>query len=215
VLILTPQQRFVFHGRDDSPSDALVVRETWVENVYRIHESDFGDTDTMIDLGANIGAVAVYGASLGAKVIAVEPEPENLTYLLMNTTVNRTSGVVHIVKAAVSDHKGHVNITPQHGNTKISDTGTKVSALRLEDVFADRQIHACDVLKIDVEGSEYPIIASTPPEILRKCRYITLEFDNASDDDFGQLVAKLAHHFSIEVLGSPTRGGYIYARRYD
>ena len=51
--------------------------------------------------------------------------------------------------------------------------------------------------------------------MLRKFAYITVEFDNTTDTKFGKLVTKLAHHFGIQVLGSPGRGGYVYARRYD
>jgi len=71
------------------------------------------------------------------------------------------------------------------------------------------------VLKVDIEGCEYDLIASTPAVVLRRCRYITLEFDRATNPVFGALVAKLAHWYGIEILGSPARGGYIYARRYD
>jgi hypothetical protein len=43
-----------------------------------------------------------------------------------------------------------------------------------------------------------------------------MEFDAEPETGvFGQLVTKIASDFHTEILGSPERGGYIYARRYD
>ena len=210
MLILTPNQDVVFHGREDSPSDGPVVRETWVENVYRIHAQDFTDTGIAVDVGANIGAVSVFCAQW-AKVVAVEPDPANLELLYRNIEQNRAS--VQVVEAAITPERGTVCITPAHGDTKVTETGVEVTSMPLEDVLAD--LPAVEVLKVDVEGSEYGLFASTPAVVLRKCRYITLEFDKTTNPAFGALVAKLAHWYGIEILGSPARGGYIYARRYD
>lgn len=210
MLILTPNQKVRFHGRDGSPSDALVVKETWVENVYRIHPTDF-ESGIAVDVGANIGAVSVFCAHLGAKVVAVEPDPENLELLYANIAENNAA--VQVVEAAITPTRGTTHITPGHGHTTVTETGVEVASMPLEDVLAD--LPAVDVLKVDIEGCEYDLIATTPAVVLRKCRYITLEFDTATNPVFGGLVAKLAHWFGIEILGSPSRGGYVYARRYD
>lgn len=216
MLILTPNKRYQFHGRENSPSDGLVVAETWVENVYRIHASDLKDTKVCVDVGANIGAVSVWAASLGAHVLAVEPDPDNLELLKTNLRVNRFPGSYRIVEAAVFDSDGETLLEQGHGHSHISPLGQRqVATKRLETILSDHHIVYADVLKIDVEGAEYRIIADTPMDVLRKFKFISLEFDAAPDDVFGPLVAKLAHHFGIEILGSPDRGGYIYAKRYD
>lgn len=219
MLILTPRQDYRFHGRDGSPSDAEVIRETWVENVYRIAAEDFGDAQILIDIGANIGSVSVYGASLGAHVIAVEPDPDNLVYLRRNFAANNTSESCTIIEAAVTDKPGILNLQPGHGQSQIvnrkSASTVQVTGITLADVYATADVPYCDVLKIDIEGAEYPLIASTSTEVLRKARYITLEFDAAPLEQFGAMVAKIACDFHVEILGSPKRGGYIYARRYD
>ena len=209
MLILTPNQQVRFHGREGSPSDALVVKETWVENVYRIHPEDF-QSGIAVDVGANIGAVSVFCAQW-AKVVAVEPDPANLELLYRNLDENRAQ--VQVVEAAITPERGTVHITPGHGHTTVTETGVEVASMPLEDVLAD--VPAVDVLKVDIEGCEYDLIASTPAVVLRRCRYITLEFDRTTNPVFGALVAKLAHWYGLEILGSPARGGYIYARRYD
>ena len=73
MKIFAHDPRFIFDGRDDSKTDAVVVREIWCENVYEVFDGDLSDTGIVVDLGANIGAFTLYAAALGAKkVIAVE-----------------------------------------------------------------------------------------------------------------------------------------------
>lgn len=220
MIVLTPHQRYRFTARDGSPTDEAVIRETWVENVYRIHESDLArDGAVMVDIGANIGAVTVYAASLGAHVhvVAVEPERENLDYLVRNVAANHVGDQVSVVELAVSTHAGVGSMVPRHGNSTLTYDLTadhQVGIVSLADLFARNGIDECDVLKIDAEGSEYDIIAGANLTVLRRIRYLTLEFDAADDRRFGAMVAKLAKTHGIEILGSPERGGYIYARRY-
>lgn len=219
MIIFTPDPDVVFQGRDESPSDHLVVKETWVENVYQINASDLLDTGVLIDIGANIGAVSVWGARLGDRVVAVEPDPDNRRMLETNLLANLESDQYQIIPYAAGPRTGTVHLEPGHGHSRIveQDTGTSVvvDMIPLHEVYVRANTAYSDVLKIDIEGAEYALIAGTPSEILRKSAYITIEFDAAPDADFGALVSKLAHDFSIQVLGSPRRGGYLYCRRYD
>lgn len=220
MIVYTPNADVYFTGRDDSPSDHLVVKETWVENVYRITESDFDDTGLLIDIGANIGTVSLWGAQLGAEVIAVEPEPDNLSLLHTNLDNNPSlAGQVTVLPVAVSSRPGTCLLQPEHGNTHVVETANpdtvEVEAITLDEVYLRAGVPYCDVLKIDIEGLEYPVLLGASRPTLRKSRRITMEFDAADQGAFGYLVAKLALDFHIEILGSPERGGYLYARRYD
>lgn len=222
MLILTPDHRYAFEAREGSPSDSLVVKETWVENVYRIHANDFNldglerTRPAMLDIGANIGAVSVYCASMGAYVVAVEPDRDNGDILLKNLRRNVT-GPWRYFPVAVTGEVGTARMAQGHGHSRIvgpSEGDIEVPTVTLEDVFADGWLEEVDVCKIDIEGSEYELIESAPRELLRRIRYLTLEFDAAPLDKFGAMASKLALDFSITTLGSPERGGYIYARRY-
>ncbi|MGI5216266.1 FkbM family methyltransferase [Nocardia sp. CA-290969] len=215
MIVLTPNPAHRFLGRDGSPSDEAVIRECWVENVYQIHRGDLRDTGILIDIGANIGAVSIYAASLGATVIAYEPEPDNLALLQQNIAGNGMAERVVVHAAAVTDWHGTAQLEPAHGNSRIVDygSGITVPSITLDDVFADLP-DGCDVLKIDIEGSERELIAAAAPETLARIRYLTMEFDAAPDDEFGAMVTKIAKVFNTHIIGSPERGGYIYGRRY-
>lgn len=233
MIILTPKADYRFfsrHGEDD-PSydhdlDYKVIKETWVENVYQISADDFWDTGIFIDIGANIGSVCIWAASLNddrekgkpkIEVIAYEPEPHNLEYLYQNIDENKVSNRIKVHEKAIWTDDGKMQIYNRGGNSSLSGTGddsTEVKVITLEEVFTDNQIEGCDVLKMDIEGAEYPIMSSASEETLKRIKYLTLEFDGGHEDEFGAMITNLAKVFGIQILGSPERGGYIYGRRY-
>jgi FkbM family methyltransferase len=217
MLILTPVHNFTFEGREGSSSDGPVVAETWVENVYQIEAKDLYDTKVFVDLGANIGAVSVYAASLNpeAKVIAVEPEPHNRELLEKNLERNGVTDQVEVFSVLV--HAPDVpedtwwKINDGHGNSKISQEGTLAEVISLSTLFDRAGVDQVDVLKVDIEGAEFAALQDVAA--LNRVKYLTLEFDGGRPE-FGDLVTTLAHWGSLHILGSPERGGYIYGRRY-
>lgn len=213
MIIDTPNKDFKFTVREDSNEhcDEAVVRETWLENVYQLNEDL--TNNIVIDIGANIGAVSIYCASKGARVIAVEPEPDNLKYLKLNAENNNVR--IEIMPVAVADKFDSMRISERQGNSKLNKkTGTVVDVIPLEEVFKRKNIAECSVLKVDIEGAEYAMIDGASIETLNRIRYITLEFDSADEKTFGKMLYKLAKVFNLHIIGSPDRGGYIYGHRY-
>lgn len=233
MKILTPKADIIFECRDarndpsdDHDLDYKVVKETWVENVYQIKEEDFWDTGVFIDIGANIGAVSIFVALMNKnrdktkkpiKVFSYEPEPHNLEFFRTNIK-NNNIGDIKVIPKAVFKERGTISISDRGGNSSIftrENTSTvEVPVVTLEDVFILNKLTECDVMKIDIEGAEYDLIINTPDEILKKIKYLTLEFDGGHEEKFGVMVTKIARLFNTHILGSPERGGYIYARRY-
>jgi len=235
MLILTPRNDYRFHTRDsrDDPSDDhdldfKVVKETWVENVYHIENDDFYDTGVMVDIGANIGAVSLYVDSLNherdkekppIRVFAVEPEPHNIAFLKKNIADNPTTGTITVIENAVWHKAGKAKISNRGGNASLfkhpkNGGYTEIDTITIADIFDKYQIKEADVMKIDIEGAEYDLLINTPDDILKRIKYLTLEFDANDDGKFGQMVDKLSRIFGIQILGSPARGGYIYGKRY-
>lgn len=234
MIILTPRNDYRFTSRDsrDDPSDDhdldyKVVKETWVENVYHIEADDFYDTGVFVDIGANIGAVSLYVDSLNhdrdetkpeIKVYAVEPEPHNLGFLKQNIADNPTKNIT-VVENAIWHEEKMLQISNRGGNASIFEHPnnawyTEVRAISIETLFRKFGIKEADVMKIDIEGAEYDLLLNTPDSILKRIKFLTLEFDANNDGRFGQVVDKLARNFGIQILGSPERGGYIYGKRY-
>ena len=216
-------------GKDD-PSydhnlDLKVFNETWIENVYRIHDYQFVNGGVFVDVGANIGAVSIFVDSFNKnreddqkiKVYAVEPEPNNLRLLNRNIKNNPIENIT-IVNNAIWHKKSMVSISNLGANSSIIDlekeNKTDVLAITLENLFSIYKIKEVDVMKIDIEGAEFDLILNTPTKTLAKINYLVLEFDKSFDGKFGQMVEKLSKQFGLDILGSPERGGYIYANRY-
>ena len=210
---------------DDHNLDYKVIDETWNENVYRIHEYQFKDDAVFLDIGANIGSVSLYVDNFNKfrddtnkiKVYSVEPEPHNLSLLKENIKNNPTENIT-VVNNAIWYEQKNVFITNRGGNSSIVDghltESVEVLAITIQDLIDRYSIDEIDVMKIDIEGAEFDLIINTPLETLSKIKYLTLEFDKSFDGRFGIMIEKLSKQFGIEILGSPERGGYVYANRY-
>jgi FkbM family methyltransferase len=208
----------------DHNLDFKVINETWIENVYRIHQGQFFGGGVFVDVGANIGAVSLFVDSFNKdreddnkiKVYAVEPEPNNL-YLLNQNIQNNPTENITIVSNAIWHEEAMVSISNRGGNSSIVDLeedSSEVLAITLETLFSTYDIKEVDVMKIDIEGAEFDLIINTPAETLAKINRLVLEFDKSFDGRFGQMIEKLSKQFGIDILGSPERGGYVYANRY-
>jgi FkbM family methyltransferase len=200
-------------------TDRAVFNEVWEENVYHLTSRDFIHAGVAVDIGANVGAFALFAAFLGARrVIAYEPEQENFEYLLKNLEAHPAlRAAIEPIRAAVWSHERELSMVSKHGGAQVSEDMAhepRVSARTLDDVFRLHDIAECDVLKLDVEGAEYAIFGAASIETQNRCRRIVLEFHPAPDEVFGRLVARLTRTHKFFVLGSVDRGGYIWAERY-
>lgn len=219
IYELTPVQANngpLLYARPGS-TDEIVIREIWQENVYRMEP---GDCDgVVVDLGANIGAFSVYAALHGASaVIAIEPDDDNHTVLKENIENLHLEKRVHLYLCAVWSESGVVRFCSNAGGSRVAvaDGQALVPSLSLERILYSACAYGdIATMKIDIEGSEYPVIASTPREVLQRIRYLTMEFHATDAATFGALVAKLAETHCVQTLGSYERGGYVYCRRYQ
>jgi FkbM family methyltransferase len=83
-------------------SDEKSVNEVVLRRGYKRRDFTVEEHETWIDLGANIGAFTVWAASLGARVVAYEPDPESVAMIKHNVKLNGLGRRVVIVQAAVT-----------------------------------------------------------------------------------------------------------------
>ncbi|MEJ7804215.1 MAG: FkbM family methyltransferase [Candidatus Limnocylindria bacterium] len=111
----------------------------------------------MLDLGGNIGLFALdtFTEFPEASVTSVEPDPRNLRILHMARAANASKDWA-IVGAAASTSAGSLMLEiGDYADTKVSDTGsTEVTSIDVLPMMRD-----VDLIKIDIEGSEWPILA--------------------------------------------------------
>lgn len=158
-----------------------VEREDYTKQDFAVR-----DTDTVIDIGANIGAFAVYAAHRASRgrVLAFEPASDNFELLARNAALNRLANLSP-VRAAVAGRTGTLTLFRASGSGAHSTTvgrlsattGTEtVEAISLEDVFARYQVDRCHLMKLNCEGAEFDILHSAPAAILARIDRIAMEY---------------------------------------
>lgn len=165
-----------------------------------------GPVRTVLDIGANIGISALYLASIfrQAQVFAFEPVPGNFALLERNT---RHLGRVRAFPVALGEQDGIIDMLHSDAGTNFggfsrfeagSDAGRKV-AVPLRDArrqFSELGVTGADVLKIDVEGSEWEVINSLGPEFMASTKFVMGELHGRRDFE---LLGILSEHFHISV----------------
>ena len=162
------------------------MREIIIKEHTMLEELLDGRDLTIIDLGACKGEFIMEMDRLYSvkKAIAVEPNPTNYNYLirkhnfvLLNKAVTGgTEKVVQFREDVDSPYNGSL-IFDYFTNAKVHDiqttTLTELIELMGEDVI--------DILKVDIEGSEYELLSNAKAEDLLKFRQITVEFHDFVD----------------------------------
>lgn len=217
MILDSANPNYKFHVRENMESDFLVVKEIWQENVYEVHDTHCNRGGVVVDIGANIAVFSVWAAAHGAKVIAVEPESNNLSLLRENLKLNNVESLVTVVPLGISNFNGTAIINDGGGGASIKDNvvnGETIDIITLDKLFSNYEITDVDILKIDVEGSEPEIILGASRKNINKCKYITMEFDVRSGSSLGEIVKKLSETHHIRTMGSWERGGMVWAWLY-
>jgi FkbM family methyltransferase len=211
------------HTRRGSKTDKAVVKEIFEENVYHLR-GDMFEGNTVLDCGANIGAFTIEVLrqakhnGVPVHIIALEPERSNLRLLKKNIEANKhliEDSTITVLPFALGDHEGLVHISDEHGDSKIVKDGQPCNMITLDALFERLKIEKVDVAKFDIEGGEIPTILSASYETIDKIKYTMIEFDEHNGlDRFADLVNVFARKCSIDTLGVPARGCYLYTERH-
>jgi FkbM family methyltransferase len=137
------------------------------------------DDDIILDVGAHIGIHTVHLAKRARLVIAIEPEPSNLSFLVKNIRINNVHEKVVVIPAAACDYDGAARLYIHHssgGHSFVpmgSSNYIEVRCLKLDSLLKGLGIDRVDVVKIDVEGYELNVLrgfmkflSRRPPRIL-------------------------------------------------
>lgn len=145
--------------RRDYDLDALFVGPAIRARYERLLAE--GRTPVIVDAGANIGATALWFARSfpKARILAIEPEPENFRILCENT---RSRPNITPIPAAVGSVGGYVSVQLNRWSwavtTSRADAGTPIVTIPqcLETVPGA----AAFLVKVDIEGFEADLFAS-------------------------------------------------------
>jgi len=170
-------------------NEIRVFDRIFIRDVYHIPDGLDKKLGIVIDIGAHIGLFSSLVSPLAERVICYEPMRVNLELLELNTS---GLGNVEIVAKAVGSSNGNVRIYQSkktHRCAEFPEAGVHeekydlVPSVTLDDLFKQHEIRRCELLKMDVEGSEYGILWSADEETLRKIGRIHFEYHNINSRD--------------------------------
>jgi FkbM family methyltransferase len=142
----------------------------WEPNLTRFISSRLRAGDVFVDVGANIGYFSLLASSLvgeAGKVLALEASPRIFSSLQANLRRNGARNV-DARNVAVADHEGTVKVFLAGqfnlGTTTIFEHDSlgieeQVRAQTLSALIAPSDIARMRVIKIDVEGAEWMVVA--------------------------------------------------------
>lgn len=217
----------------DHASDLFVLREVFVRGAY---DYDFErvlghQPQVVVDLGANIGAFALFASTRWptAHVVCVEPDPENFAVLARNATAGSHDWTT-VAAAVVGSPREFVTLhrskwwasstvletvatqraaRPHRPEAQAGLPTIEVVGVTLPDLLAQQGIADIDLIKIDIEGAELDLLESLSRRDFERIRAMVIDVhDKYVDADRIRAALMSA---GMEQRGS-AEGTWLYAR---
>lgn len=178
---------FVLDHVQDNDETLFVFREIFEEHCYT-SDGFYApkSTDVVLDIGANIGAFAIYlqTRARGIKVHCFEPASSTRERLQRNLTINNLGSSVFVYPYAVIDKNG-IAYLGQHVHSVeralVANENGGGQAERVESITLARAVElsgatTIDLVKIDIEGAETELILSTEADLWKRVERVVLEY---------------------------------------
>jgi FkbM family methyltransferase len=166
-------------------TDLKAFWQIFLRRVYRVHAADH----VILDLGANIGIFTVYAArnAPSATIFAVEPFPETFRRLVDTVRDHHLEKKITCLNIAATGFDG-IRVMPDIAipsqrraivsecSTDRIRSGTQIAGRTLETILDENHLTHVDLMKMDIEGSEYEVLLATPQRVLSQIHRIALEY---------------------------------------
>lgn len=167
--------------------EPMTYKEIFEDNSYGLSEEDI-KSKTVIDVGANLGMFSLRCVELGVdKVVCIEAQKQ-VYYGGLLPNIREYYDIIKPMFGAVLDVDGkEVKIMNAHVASRVTNgEGDPTTTLTLETILKANALDNRNdlVLKLDCEGSEYPIVLNGNIETFRKFETIFMELhDNVNEDE--------------------------------
>jgi FkbM family methyltransferase len=170
-------------------TDLLVLEQVFLDHEYHVEPIAPESIRYIVDLGSNIGVTAMFWAQRypEARMVLVEPDPDNFSLLQRNTAAFQHRCV--LFNAAVSDQRGQTSFFRSdreygHSMLKTDDSVSEmqVKTLTVSDLLSEAGFPRVDLLKMDIEGGEQ-IVMPTIATWKHAPRYLIAELHPPYDMD--------------------------------
>jgi FkbM family methyltransferase len=203
----------------DNPPSIEIARAIFAGETYQ-PIGLLRDVRLIVDIGANIGAASVYLHTQypEARIVAVEPSPAAFALLAENARafpqIEPRQTALYDKKASLPLHAGHTDTTTNSfGVSALAAKGGET--LNLEDAaafFLREGLTGADIVKLDTEGCEWPILNSLR-DCLKRFRAIYLEYHSETDRRRIDALLDETHLLHGGTAFHPHRGEFCYLNR--
>jgi FkbM family methyltransferase len=176
------------------PGARVPVFEVFAEDAYRSDWLSAGLTNPkVLDIGGHIGCFTVDICRVvpGATVHAYEASPTTAAYLAHNVATNVPDGRATVFNEALSsangtltliDNGGSSGLNSIHGSTT-GGTSVEVPAVSFHTAL-ERLGGNVDIVKMDIEGAEYGVLAGSDPSEWRSVQRVVMEYHDVDGHGF-------------------------------
>lgn len=179
--------------------DFYVLHEIFGRGLFAVEKEiskhfDLSTVRNFVDLGANVGLVSLYYATIlpNAKFVCLEPDHGNFQLMSENLSWLKDRGI--FIEGAAADTSGYHSFdnSGQSYRKRLSGDGNiKVRAYTIPELMSAAQIQEIDIIKIDIEGGEKQILEGNL-DWLAGTRAILIELhDGFSEEDLVGILTPL------------------------
>jgi len=212
--------KITFEERDEV--DRSVAAEIFKFREYRAAETTVKTAKLIVDVGAHVGLFTLYCRALNptAKIVALEPEPNNFLRLTSSLALNSVIGVL-TEPVALASKTGYARLiisddSHNHhlGHDNAPGEGLAVKTVSLSSLKKQKKIGQIDLIKMDIEGGEYDILENWTAVDFAGINHIILEYHDIKKNG-RQILEKILREngFGVQVFPSKfsRRLGFIWA----
>lgn len=188
---------------------ALFVRGMYDPNLNVVIDALLPKNGVFIDAGANMGYFSLLAArKVGndGRIFAVEPSSRDFIRLVDNVNINGLHEIISCYKLAFSDLAGMAEIIIANDersglNTLGTDFSTKgiekvdtekVEKITIDDFVEQEEIKNVDVIKLDIEGSEFAALSGAKSTVQKYRPAIMLGINKGAMESCGVTFEKIS-----------------------
>ncbi|MBS3069311.1 FkbM family methyltransferase [Candidatus Micrarchaeota archaeon] len=198
------------HARVPDEELFIAIKDVLLNREYE-YKSEFELVNfrgkLVVDAGAHVGLFSMLASVFARKVVSVEPSAGNYDLLRENISQNSIGNVTAINKALWADENGidFYEAATSSGHSAIACEShvkkTHVETTTIESIVKEHG--DIDLLKMDIEGSEFGVFRAIDSAVLKRIKKIVAEI-HAAKGEPGLIAQRLeAEGFKVEMHPSP------------
>ena len=175
--------RVCVQRRDIEFARGIISTRDYEPHVRQAVRDRLADGDVVVDIGANVGCIALMAATLvgdTGMVVAVEPNPDNLQMLYAGIVLNDLANV-RVLPYAASIHSQVLSLSDNTSNTHlVSARSPGPRSVYTQTAVLDEHLGwlpRLDLVKMDVEGHEIDAFDGFRTSIEKHRPALVIEFN--------------------------------------